>query len=73
MSVVYSENATHRVNLISYETTRQAAITAAAGSAGAIKNADIAYHRSARSSAIANNCSPAQFTDALRELGTGGG
>jgi hypothetical protein len=73
MSVVYSENSVHRTNLASYEATQQAAISAAAGNAASIKAANIAFHRSARASAIANSCSPSQFTDALKELGTGGG
>jgi hypothetical protein len=72
MSVVHSENATHRANLAAYEAVRQAAVSAAAGNAGAIKSAEISYFRSARSSAIANACSTSQFTDALRELGVGG-
>jgi hypothetical protein len=72
MSVIHSENATHRSNLASYEATRQVAVAAAAGNASAIKTAEVSYFRSARASAIANACSPSQFTDALRELGTGG-
>jgi hypothetical protein len=61
----------HDDNLAAAEGVRQVAIVAAAGSVASIKAADIAYHRSARTSAIANGCSPSQFADALRELGVG--
>jgi hypothetical protein len=71
MSIIHSDNATHRANLLSYEAARQAAY-AADSSAAAIKAAELAFYRSARSSAIANNCSPSQFTVALVQLGTGG-
>jgi hypothetical protein len=69
MSVVYSENATHRTNLQSAEQVRMSAYAAAAGSASAIKNADLAYARSALSSAQANNCGTSQWTTMIRELG----
>jgi hypothetical protein len=70
MSVVYSENVTHRTNLASYEAVRQSAIAAAAGNAAQIKTAELAFYRSALTSAFANSCGPAQFTTALKELGT---
>jgi hypothetical protein len=69
MAVIYSENATHRAALLAAEQTRQAAITAAAGNATAIKNAELAFYRNALSSALANSCGPSQFTTALKELG----
>jgi hypothetical protein len=69
MSVIYSENASHKATLVSLEAQRQASVAAAAGNAAQIKTAEISYFRSARASAINNNCSPAQFTNALRELG----
>jgi hypothetical protein len=68
MSVVYSENATHRANLLAAEQTKQAAIAAAAGSASAIRTAEIAFYQSCRSSAISNNCGYSQFVSALEEL-----
>jgi hypothetical protein len=68
----YSENKTHQANIVAAEFQRQIAYAAAAGSASAIKSADLAYFRSLRASAIANNCSPAQFQSALVELGTAG-
>ena len=69
MAAPYSENSSHRATLLSLEAQRQASVVAAAGNAGAIKTAEISFYRSARASAISNNCSPAQFTNALRELG----
>ncbi len=71
MSVIYSENATHRANLIAAEQTRQAAAVPGA-SAATLKAADIAFHRAALASCLANAVSPAQFVTALRELGTNG-
>jgi len=73
ISVVHSNNATHRADMIAYEATRQTAVAAAAGSASGIKAAEIAFFQSARSSAIANNCSPSQFIAALREIVLGCG
>jgi hypothetical protein len=72
MAQIFSENSTHLANLRAAELTRQIAYAAAGGSQSAITAADIAFYRSARASAIANNCGVAQFVDALRELGTGG-
>jgi hypothetical protein len=48
--VVYSEVSQHRANLQAAEHARQIAIAAAAGSASAIKAADLAYARSAYAS-----------------------
>jgi hypothetical protein len=72
MSIVYSENATHRQNLIAAENTRVAAYAAAAGSQSAIKSADIAYARSALASAKANSCGVEQWQTMLKELGVTG-
>jgi hypothetical protein len=72
MSIVYSENSTHRQNLLNAENTRTAAYVAAAGNQASIKAADIAYARSALSSAKANNCGVSQWQDMLRELGVTG-
>jgi hypothetical protein len=72
MAIIFSENQTHTKNLLAAELTRQVAVAAAAGSASAIKTAEIAYFRTALASAIANNCGTDQFTCALRELGVGG-
>jgi len=71
MSVTYSENATHRANLLAAEQVRQAAAVPGATMAQ-LKAADIAFFRTARASAIANGCGVAQFVAALYELGTGG-
>jgi hypothetical protein len=72
MSVVYSDNPTHRANLLAAENTRNAAYAAASGNQASIKAADIAYARSALSSAKANNCGISQWQDMLRELGVTG-
>ena len=68
MPVIHSENATHKTNLINAERTRQAAITASSLQS-AVTSADITFYRSCLSSAIANNCNPSAFTEALYALG----
>jgi hypothetical protein len=68
MSVVYSENAVHRANMLGYEQTKQSAVAAAAGNATSIRNAEIAFYQSCRSSAISNGCGYSQFVSALEEL-----
>ena len=72
MSVVYSDNATHRANLLAAENTRNAAYIAAAGNQASIKAADMVYARAALASAKANNCGVSQWQDMLRELGVTG-
>ena len=72
MSIVYSENATHRAALLAAENTRNASYAAAAGNQASIKAADIAYARAALASAKANNCGVSQWQDMLRELGVTG-
>jgi hypothetical protein len=71
MSVIYSENATHRTNLATAEMIKQVAV---AGSVDPLifKNATIAYLRSGLASALANGCSPSVFVIGLRELGNWG-
>jgi len=69
MSLLHSDNAVHRGNLLAAEQVRQAT---AGTTAASVKAADIAFYRSALSSAKANGCGHGQFVDALRELGTGG-
>ena len=46
--------------------------TPSPGSARATRAANIAFHRACLASAIANGVSPAPYTAALMELGTGG-
>ena len=72
MSIVYSENSTHRQNLLNAEIARVAAYAAAAGNQASIKATDIVYARAALVSAKANNCSASQWQDMLRELGVTG-
>jgi hypothetical protein len=68
MSAIYSENSTHRTNLINAERIRQAAVVAGASQA-TVMAAEITYYRSCLSSAIANNCNPGEFVEALWALG----
>ena len=72
MAIVYSDNPTHRANLLAAENTRNASYAAAAGNQASIKAADIAYARSALVSAKANACGVSQWQDMLRELGQTG-
>jgi hypothetical protein len=72
MSVIYSENATHRAKVLSAEIVRQAALQAAGATTASIKAAEIAFYRTCRASAISNSLSPHQFIQALFELGVGG-
>jgi hypothetical protein len=65
MSVIYSENTTHRANLLKAEQTRQAAQVPGASQAQ-LAAADIAYFRSAIASALANGCSIEPFVTALK-------
>ena len=72
MAIVYSENSTHRANLIAAENARNTAYAAATSSQSAIKTADIVYARAALASAKANSCGVSQWQDMLRELGMTG-
>ena len=72
MSVIYSENATHRANCLASEVTRQAALQAAGATTASIKAAEIAHYRTCLSSARTTGVSGHQFSQALYELGQGG-
>jgi hypothetical protein len=72
MSVIASENSTHRATVLAAELTRQNALQAAGATTASIKAAEIAFYRTCRASAIANGLSPHQFIMALDELGVGG-
>ncbi len=63
-------NRLHQSNLVAAEATKSAAQVPGASQA-IVRAADIAYHRAALASAIANKCSTDAFVDALRVL-TGG-
>jgi hypothetical protein len=65
MSVIYSENATHRANLLKAEQTRQAAAVSGATQA-TLAAADIAYYRACIASAITNGCGTEPFVSALK-------
>jgi hypothetical protein len=70
MSVIYSENSSHRSTIATAEMVRQVAVADA--SAAAIKVAEIQFQRTCLKSARTNGVSPHQFIIALQELGTGG-
>jgi hypothetical protein len=72
MSVIATDNATHRATAQAAEATRQAALQAAGATTASIKAAEIAFYRTLRASAISNSLSPHQFIEALFELGVGG-
>jgi len=72
MSVIHSENATHRAAMLAAEVVRQAAVQAAGATTASIKAAEITFYRTCRASALSNGCSPHQFTEALFELGACG-
>jgi hypothetical protein len=69
MTVIYSEHSGHRANLINAERTLQAFLGAASLTQAQANTAYIAFYRSALSSAIANNCNPGEFVEALKALG----
>jgi hypothetical protein len=66
MSVIHSENATHKATLLIAEQTLQAALVGA--TAAQAKTATVAFYRTARASAITNGLSPVPFSLALRDL-----
>lgn len=79
MPVIASEHKAHTSTCGSSEMTRQAAVAAAVAAGGgsaavasAIRTAEIAFYRSIVASAVANGLPSSNFTQALRDLGTGG-
>jgi hypothetical protein len=69
MAATYSENLTHRTNLITAEMVRQISVAAAGTNQAAIKTAELTFARTCLTSAQANSCSPSQWTTMLKELG----
>jgi hypothetical protein len=68
MSTVYSEVKAHRDAITAAEGVRQTAVAAAATQKAVIV-AELAFARACYASAIANGCSPYQWTTMLKELG----
>jgi hypothetical protein len=68
MSSIYSENSTHRQNILNAERTRQASITPTSTQAQ-VTAVEISFYRSCLNSAIANNCGATDFIMALWSLG----
>jgi hypothetical protein len=79
MSIVQTENKAHAATCLDSEMTRQGAVSAAIAAGGgnatvaaAVRTAEIAHYRRVIASCLANGLPSAQFTQALRDLGTGG-
>jgi len=77
--IIEHTNRTHAAACVAAEGTRQQAVAAAIAAGGgnavvaaAVRTAEIAFYRALRDSAIANGQQSAQFSQALRDLGTGG-
>jgi hypothetical protein len=68
MSVIYSENSTHRTNIANAERARQAAVVPGA-SQSAVTAAELSFYRTVLTSALQNNCDASTFTTALKALG----
>jgi hypothetical protein len=71
MSVSQSSNLTHNLNVAQAEGKRQSAV-AAASSQAAVISAEVTFHSTCRSSALANGVSPSSHIYALRSLGQTG-
>jgi hypothetical protein len=71
MGISVTGNKIHDAAVLKAEVARQVSYSAA-GSQAALKAADIAFHRAAKASAIANGIQPGVYVEALFELGTGG-
>jgi hypothetical protein len=69
MSVSQSPNLTHNLNVALAEGLRQIQVAAAVGNQVLVRSAEVTFHSSARSSALANGCSPSAHIYALRSLG----
>jgi hypothetical protein len=70
--IVQHPNKTHEATCIAAEGTRQQEVAAAAGNQSAVRTAEIKFYRALVASAVANGQPSAQFSIALRDLGTGG-
>jgi hypothetical protein len=74
---IISDNKTHEAACVTAESARQTAVAAAIAAGGgtvqsAVKTAEIAFYRSVVASCLANGLPFGNFTQALRDLGTGG-
>jgi hypothetical protein len=64
-----SGNSTHDATIVSAESTRQSAVSAAGTTQAQANTATIAFYRSAVSSAVANGLDAGPFIFALKTLG----
>ena len=69
MSALKTGHAKHDAVVTVAEATRQAAVSAAGNSQASVRAAEIAFYRSALTSAARNGLPTANFITALRELG----
>ena len=72
MSKIQSGNKTHDDACNAADTTRSAVLATPGVTQAQAKTADITYFRACLGSAIANGVQPGIFSDALKQLGTGG-
>jgi hypothetical protein len=72
MSAIKTGIKAHDDTCIAAEMNRQTAIAAGGAVQSAVKSAEIAFYRSVVASCLANGLPFGNFTQALRDLGTGG-
>jgi hypothetical protein len=70
--IIQHDNKAHQAACVAAEAARQTAVAAANGSAAIVKAAEIIFYRSVVASCQSNNLPFGNFTQALRDLGTGG-
>jgi hypothetical protein len=68
MSISLSSNLTHNAAVAAAEGIRQTAV-AAASTQAAVRSAEVTFHTTCRTSALANGVSPSVHIYALRSLG----
>jgi hypothetical protein len=68
MSISMSPNLTHNLNVALAEGIRQTAVLAAAGNVASIRSAEVTFHMTCRSSALATGVSPSVHIWALKSL-----
>jgi len=69
MSISMSSNLVHNLAVAQAEGIRQVAVAAAAGNQASVRSAEVTFHTTCRSSALATGVSPSVHIYALRSLG----
>jgi hypothetical protein len=72
MSVSQSPSLIHNLNTALAEGLKQSAIAVAGGNMAAVRSAEVQFHQTCRSSALANGVSPSVHIWALKSLGQTG-